>query len=110
MYNQNLPLPLNEEEINELLILIRKDDIKARNTLIEHSLRLVVYIAQRYKNTVYQIEDLISIGAIGLIKAVNSYTMEEELKFNSYVTQCIDDEIKLFLKSQLEFQKTKIIF
>ena len=91
-----LPAPLSREREAELVL--RKDDPDARNELIEHNLRLVVYIARRFENTGIFIEDLISIGAIGLIKAVNTYQPEKNIKLATYASRCIENEILMYLR------------
>ena len=75
-----------------------KSDPKARSTLIEHNLRLVVYIARKFENTGIGIEDLISIGTIGLIKAVNSFNPEKKIKLATYASRCIENEILMVLR------------
>ena len=91
-----LPLPLSREREAELLE--RADDESARQELIEHNLRLVVYIARRFENTGINIEDLISIGAIGLIKAVGTYRTEKNIKLATYASRCIENEILMYLR------------
>ena len=73
-------------------------DMEARNTLIEHNLRLVVYIAKKFENTGIGIDDLVSIGTIGLIKAVNTFRVEKNIKLATYASRCIENEILMFLR------------
>ncbi|MBR3641100.1 MAG: sigma-70 family RNA polymerase sigma factor, partial [Oscillibacter sp.] len=91
-----LPPPLDREREAELLA--RLDTEEARSELIEHNLRLVVYIARRFENTGVNIEDLISIGTIGLIKAVGTYRLEKNIKLATYASRCIENEILMYLR------------
>ncbi len=91
-----LPLPLSREREAELLE--RATDKDARQELIERNLRLVVYIARRFENTGINIEDLISIGTIGLIKAVETYRTEKNIKLATYASRCIENEILMYLR------------
>ena len=91
-----LPPPLSREREAELLA--RPGDPKARGELIEHNLRLVVYIARRFENTGVNLEDLISIGTIGLIKAVETYRPEKNIKLATYASRCIENEILMYLR------------
>ena len=77
---------------------LAEGDETARETLIVHNLRLVVYIAKKFENTNVNIEDLISIGTIGLIKAVNTFSVERKIKFATYASRCIENEILMFLR------------
>ena len=94
--SDTLPPPLSREE--EAEILARLPEESARQTLIERNLRLVVYIAKRFDNTGINIEDLISIGTIGLIKAVNTFTPERNIKLATYASRCIGNEILMYLR------------
>jgi len=96
--SDSLPPPLPKEE--EALLLIRRDqgDGQARQTLIERNLRLVVYIARRFENTGIYIEDLISIGTIGLIKAIETYKTDKNIKLATYASRCIENEILMYLR------------
>lgn len=96
--SQTLPAPLSNEEENEVMQKLSKGDETARDTLITHNLRLVVYIAKKFENTNVNIEDLISIGTIGLIKAVNTFSIERKIKFATYASRCIENEILMFLR------------
>ncbi|HLS22868.1 MAG TPA: RNA polymerase sporulation sigma factor SigE [Pseudogracilibacillus sp.] len=93
-----LPAPLDEEEEKRLVNLLPSGDKEARATLIEHNLRLVVYIARKFENTGIHIEDLISIGSIGLIKAVNTFDPEKKIKLATYASRCIENEILMYLR------------
>ncbi len=94
-----LPAPLKpEEETGYLSQLGGEDEWEARNALIEHNLRLVVYIAKRYQNTGVNSEDLISVGTIGLIKAVQNYNSERNTKLATYASRCIENEIRMYLR------------
>ena len=89
--------PAKEEEA-ELIVRLGEGDEEAKSALIEHNLRLVVYIAKRFENTGINIEDLISIGTIGLIKAVNTYKAEKNIKLATYASRCIENEILMYLR------------
>ena len=93
-----LPAPLSREEEQESMRQMRAGDQAARARLIEHNLRLVVYIARRFDNTGIGIEDLISIGAIGLIKAVGSFNPDKNIKLATYASRCIENEILMVLR------------
>jgi RNA polymerase sporulation-specific sigma factor len=93
-----LPAPLTPQEEAELLGRLAEDDPKVRATLIEHNLRLVVYIARKFENTGINIEDLISIGTIGLIKAINTFNPEKKIKLATYASRCIENEILMYLR------------
>ncbi len=92
---ETLPPPLSAEEERELLL---KNDNKSRETLIVHNLRLVVYIARKFDNTGGSVEDLISIGTIGLIKAVNTFCSDRNIKLATYASRCIENEILMYLR------------
>ena len=93
-----LPQPLTQEEENKTLLLLKQGDINAKNLLIEHNLRLVVYISKKFDNTGIDIEDLISVGTIGLIKAVNSFDIDKKIKLATYASRCIENEILMHLR------------
>ncbi len=93
-----LPPPLDKEEELQYLIKAKQGDINARNKLIEHNLRLVVFLAKKYENTTYDIEDLVSIGSIGLIKGINTYKIDKNIKLATYASRCISNEILMFLR------------
>lgn len=96
--SEALPPPLTREEEQELLIKLPTGDEGVRATLIERNLRLVVYIARKFENTGIHIEDLISIGTIGLIKAVNTFNPEKKIKLATYASRCIENEILMYLR------------
>ena len=93
-----LPPPLSKEEELSYLIKAQQGDEEARNKLIEHNLRLVVFLAKKYENTTYDIEDLVSIGSIGLIKGINTYKIDKNIKLATYASRCISNEILMFLR------------
>lgn len=94
-----LPAPLtNEEETLLLEQLGGIDDLKVKSTLIERNLRLVVYIARKFENTGVNVEDLISIGTIGLIKAINTFKIDKNIKLATYASRCIENEILMYLR------------
>ena len=93
-----LPGPLGQEEEKELLNRYMEGDSAAKSSLIEHNLRLVVYIAKKFENTNVDIEDLISVGTIGLIKAVNSFDNSKQIKLATYASRCIENEILMHLR------------
>ncbi|MEG2676242.1 MAG: sigma-70 family RNA polymerase sigma factor, partial [Clostridia bacterium] len=95
---ETLPSPLSAEEEKEYIIRLKNDDKEARTALIEHNLRLVVYIAKKFDNTKVEIEDLISVGTIGLIKAVSSFDVEKQIKLATYASRCIENEILMHLR------------
>ena len=95
---QSLPPPLTPEEEKEYLAHYTGKEPEIRQALIEHNLRLVVYIARRFENTGINIEDLISIGTIGLIKAVGTYRTDKNIKLATYASRCIENEILMFLR------------
>ncbi|MBE7074970.1 MAG: sigma-70 family RNA polymerase sigma factor [Clostridiales bacterium] len=96
--NEALPLPLEPEEELALLDEVANNNQTAKQKLIEHNLRLVVYIAKKFDNTGIEMEDLISIGAIGLIKAVQTYKYDKKIKLATYASRCIENEILMQLR------------
>lgn len=96
--SDTLPAPLSREEEMELIHRLGEGDQRVRGMLIERNLRLVVYIARRFENTGVGIEDLISIGTIGLIKAVGTYDPEKKIKLATYASRCIENEILMHLR------------
>lgn len=96
--SEALPKPLDSEEEARLLGLVAMSDSCARDTLIEHNLRLVVYLAKKFENTGIDLEDLVSVGTIGLIKAVNSFELEKKIKLATYASRCIENEILMYLR------------
>lgn len=95
---QILPPPLSKEEEAELTELYQQGDEYARDRLVEHNLRLVVYIAKKFESSGVNIEDLISIGTIGLIKAVNTFRPDKNIKLATYASRCIENEILMYLR------------
>lgn len=104
---EKLPTPLNKEEEHELLVRLMDKDNEARKILVEKNLRLVVYIAKKFENTNINIEDLISIGTIGLMKAINSYDLSKNIKLATYASRCIENEILMHLRKAVK-QKGEI--
>lgn len=107
--SDTLPAPLAREEEGRMIALLEGGDTGARDRLIEHNLRLVVYIARRFENTGINIEDLISIGTIGLIKAVGTYQPAKSIKLATYASRCIENEILMFLR-KTSAQKSELSF
>ena len=93
-----LPPPLLKDEEEDLVRKSNSGDLVARNKLIEHNLRLVVFLAKKYDDTMYDLEDLVSIGTIGLIKAIKTYKLDKNIKLATYASRCIDNEILMFLR------------
>lgn len=103
----NLPAPLSREQEAAVFLRLEEGDPKAKETLITHNLRLVVYIARKFESTGIGIEDLISIGTIGLIKAVNTFCPARNIKLATYASRCIENEILMHLR-KIQNQKTEI--
>ena len=103
--SDTLPPPLPRDEESILLEKLNTGDFQVRQTLIEHNLRLVVYIARRFENTGIHIEDLISIGTIGLIKAVNTFRTDKNIKLATYASRCIENEILMYLRENEALSK-----
>lgn len=95
--SDTLPPPLSQEEEKEIIASL-KDSSEAKTILIEHNLRLVVYLAKKFESTGINVEDLISIGTIGLIKAVNTFKAEKNIKLATYASKCIENEILMHLR------------
>ncbi len=93
-----LPEPLSKQEEEFYLHLASDGDLYARDKLIEHNLRLVVFLAKKYENTKVDLEDLVSIGTIGLIKGIKTYQMDKNIKLATYASRCIDNEILMYLR------------
>ncbi|MDO5568834.1 MAG: RNA polymerase sporulation sigma factor SigK [bacterium] len=93
-----LPAPLSREDELKYLQLSTNGDEEARAKLIEHNLRLVVFLAKKYENTNIDLEDLVSIGSIGLIKGINTYKLDKNIKLATYASRCIDNEILMYLR------------
>jgi RNA polymerase sporulation-specific sigma factor len=106
--SDTLPPPLTQEEEREAISRL-KDSEEAKTILIEHNLRLVVYLAKKFESTGINVEDLISIGTIGLIKAVNTYKAEKNIKLATYASKCIENEILMHLR-RVGKTKTEISF
>ena len=104
-----LPPPLSNEEEIEYLTRAKNGDEEARSKLIEHNIRLVVFLAKKYDNTGVDLEDLVSIGSIGLIKGINTYKMDKNIKLATYCSRCIANEILMFLRKNKK-RKTEISF
>ncbi len=102
--SETLPPPMNKEDEARCIEKLDGGDIAARQLLIEHNLRLVVYIAKRFENTGINIEDLISIGTIGLIKAINTYNSGKNIKLATYASRCIENEILMFLRKSSQYR------
>lgn len=109
--SEALPLPFNAEEEYEMLEKLGRADEqeRVRASLIEHNLRLVVYIARKFDNTGVDAEDLVSIGTIGLIKAINSYRLEKNIKLATYASRCIENEILMYLRRSVRL-KSEVSF
>ena len=103
--SDKLPPPLSKEEELSYLIKAKKGDEEAKNILIEHNLRLVVFLAKKYENTGYDIEDLVSIGSIGLIKGINTYKIDKNIKLATYASRCISNKILMFLRKNKKRKK-----
>ncbi len=96
--NESLPSPMEPEEERECLEKLAQGDERAKNMLIERNLRLVVYIAKKFENSGVELEDLISVGSIGLIKAVKTFNMDKKIKLATYASRCIENEILMHLR------------
>ena len=96
--SDKLPEPLSKEEEEKLVRDFHNGDLKAKDKLIEHNLRLVVYLSKKYENTKVDLEDLVSIGTIGLIKGINTYKGDKNIKLATYASRCIDNEILMYLR------------
>ena len=104
-----LPEPLTKEEEYDYTIRSMNGEVYAKNKLIEHNLRLVVFLSKKYDNTGLDLEDLVSIGTIGLIKGVNTYKLDKDIKLATYVSRCIDNEILMFLRKNKK-RKSEVSF
>jgi len=96
--SQTLPPPLSQEEEEKLLENLENNDEEAKKTLVERNLRLVVYISKKFENTGIEIEDLISIGTIGLMKAINTFNVSKNIKLATYASRCVENEILMYLR------------
>ncbi len=106
---ESLPPPLTNDEENYLMKHYEDDSIDVKSILIEHNLRLVVYIARKFENTNVNVEDLISIGTIGLIKSINTFAPNKNIKLATYASRCIENEILMYLR-KISKQKTEVSF
>ena len=104
-----LPPPLSREAEQDAILALERGEAAARSLLIEHNLRLVVFIAKRFENTGVNLEDLISIGTIGLIKAINTFQSGKNIKLATYASRCIENEILMHLR-KISSQKTEVSF
>ena len=102
-----LPEPLSKEDEEAYLVMAMDGDIHARDVLIEHNLRLVVFLAKKYENTKVDLEDLVSIGTIGLIKCINTFKPDKNIKLATYASRCIDNEILMYLR-KIKKSKTEV--
>ncbi|MBP3380548.1 MAG: RNA polymerase sporulation sigma factor SigE [Ruminococcus sp.] len=102
--SDTLPPPLTQQEEETVFAGLRTEDKNARKTLIVHNLRLVVYIAKKFESTGIGIEDLVSIGTIGLIKAVNTFCPDKNIKLATYASRCIENEILMFLRKSSQYR------
>ena len=107
--SDKLPEPLKKDEETEYILRNMDGDIEAKNKLIEHNLRLVVFLSKKYENTGVDLEDLVSIGTIGLIKGISTYKLDKNIKLATYASRCIDNEILMFLRKNKR-RKTEISF
>ncbi len=105
--SETLPAPLSRQEEQEVFELLKVDEASAREKLIVHNLRLVVYIAKKFESTGLCVDDLVSIGTIGLIKAVNTFCPDKNIKLATYASRCIENEILMFLRKSTQ-QKNEI--
>ena len=103
--SDKLPPPLSSEEERNALIKMREGSIEAKNKLIEHNLRLVVFLAKKYESTGYDMDDLISIGSIGLIKGIETYKIDKNIKLATYASRCIANEILMYIRKNKKRNK-----
>ncbi len=101
---EQLPAPLTKEEEEQAFRMLETDFATARDTLIVHNLRLVVYIAKKFENTGIWLEDLVSIGTVGLIKAVNTFSPDKNIKLATYASRCIENEILMYLRKYSQYR------
>lgn len=102
--SETLPAPLSREQEEKAFEMLETDETQARQLLITHNLRLVVYIAKKFESTGIGIEDLVSIGTIGLIKAVNTFCPSKNIKLATYASRCIENEILMFLRKSAQYK------
>ena len=104
-----LPPPLSKDEEEYFITMATDGDLFARDKLIEHNLRLVVFLAKKYENTGVDLEDLVSIGTIGLIKGIKTFSKDKNIKLATYASRCIDNEILMFLRKNKKI-KSEVSF
>ena len=97
---ESLPPPLTKEQEENYTKMYLNGNIKGRNKLIEHNLRLVVYVAKKFETNITNLEDLISIGTIGLVKAINTFKLDKNIKLATYASRCIENEILMYLRKK----------
>ena len=102
-----LPPPLKGQEEQDALEALQRGEEQAKSSLVEHNLRLVVYIARRFENTGILLEDLISIGTIGLMKAISTYRLDKKIKLATYASRCIENEILMYIRKTAK-EKTEV--
>ena len=107
---QAFPQPLSTQEEEQLLQGMREGDLSCRNRLIEHNLRLVAHVVKKYSNTIYETDDLISIGTIGLIKAVDTFNQEKGIRLATYASRCIENELLMLMRSSKKQSKEVSLF
>lgn len=100
-----LPLPLSQEEESDRLSLMESGDERAKSELVEHNLRLVVYIAKKFEGSGVDGDDLVSVGTIGLIKAINSFKADKNIKLATYASRCIENEILMYLRRMMRLKQ-----
>ena len=98
--SETLLPPLDKDQEDYYLDLLEKGDNEARNKLIEHNLRLVVFVARKYETNLYNLEDLISIGTLGLIKGIQTFKKDKNIKLATYASRCIENEILMFMRKK----------
>lgn len=102
---QVFPQPLSTQEEEQLLQGMKEGDASCRNRLIEHNLRLVAHVVKKYSNTIYETDDLISIGTIGLIKAIDTFNQEKGIRLATYASRCIENELLMLMRSSKKQSK-----
>lgn len=107
--SDDLPAPLSPQEEDQAILKLMSGDNDAKNLLVEHNLRLVVYIAKKFENTGVGLEDMISIGTIGLMKAINTFNSNKNIKLATYASKCIENEILMYLRKSIK-TKNEISF
>jgi len=107
---QSFLQPLSTEEEEQLLQKMREGDVSCRNRLIEHNLRLVAHVVKKYSNTIYETDDLLSIGTIGLIKAIDSFNQEKGIRLATYASRCIENELLMLMRSGKKQSKEVFLY